>query len=181
LASAIGSTVVGAGLAARLARRHPPLPGTIAALCLGAGLGLVTGTSPLVVCGLTGFALARYSIPHARLAATLELQQPVVAALLWTIAGASLGGPVAIIALAAATITLWPLARRAIAGSTPADTTLGIAIAMNLTLTVGRGLGDLAYAVPTIAALSFILLRAVPTPRHDERLTSTAQRVEVSA
>lgn len=181
LAAAFGSAIFCAGLAGRLARRTPPLPGMIAALCLGAGLGLVTKTSPLVVCGLTGFALARYGVPHARIAATLELYEPAVTALLWTMAGASLGGPVAIIAFAGAIVMLWPLARRAVAGSTPSDATLGIAIALNLTLTVGRGLGDLEYAVPTIAALALVLLRAVPTPRLDERLTSPAHRAEVSA
>ena len=180
VAFAIGAVVACAVLAARLARRTLPLPGSVAALCLAAGLGLVTGVSPLVVCGLTGFALARYSIPHARLAATLELQEPAVAALLWTMAGASIGGPLALVALAAAIVALWPLARRAIAGSTAADTSLGMAIVMNLTLSVGRGLGDLEYAVPTIAALALILLRAVPTPRAAEALTSPAHKVEVS-
>ena len=180
LGYAAGGAVLCAGLAIRLARRGSPRTATIAALCLGAGIGAASGTSPMVVCALTGFALARWSIPHARLAGELAIHEPTVAAVLWTTAGAAIGGPLATVAIAAVLVALWPLGRRILAGIAPTEPTLGLAIAVNFLLTPGHGTGDLERAVPTIAALGLLLVRVTPVTRAAERLTPPARRVEVS-
>jgi hypothetical protein len=181
LGYAAGGAVLCAGLAARLARRGSPLTATIAALCLGAGIGTVSGASPMVVCAVMGFVLARWSIPHARLAGELAIHEPTVTAVLWTTAGAAIGGPLAAVAIAAVLVALWPLGRRILAGGAPAEPTLGMAIAMNFLLTAGHGTGELERAVPTIVALGLLLVRVTPTMRTAERLTPAARRVEVSA
>lgn len=181
LGLAIGGAALCAVIAARLARRAPILPGTIAALFLAAGIGSVTGLAPLVVCGLMGFALARWSVPHARLALDLRIHEPAVAALLWTTAGAAIGGPLIPVAAATLLVTAWSLGRRAIGGTTPVDSTLGIAIATGVMVTAGPALGEWERAVPTVAALGLLLLRVIPITNASERLTSDTRRVEVSA
>ncbi len=181
LGYAVGGAVLCAGLAARFARLGAPATATIAALCLGAGIGAVSGASPMVVCALMGFGLARWSIPHAQLAGELAIHEPTVTAVLWTTAGATIGGPLAAVALAAVLAALWPLGRRFLAGGIPLDTTLGLAIAVNFLLIAGREVGELERAVPTIAALGLLLVRVAPIMRTAERLTPAARRVEVSA
>jgi hypothetical protein len=181
LGYAAGGTVLCAGLAIRLARRGSPRAATLAALCLAAGIGAVSGTSPMVVCALMGFVLASWSIPHARLAGELAIHEPTVAAVLWTTAGAAIGGPLATVAVAAVLVALWPLGRRILAGIAPAEPTLGLAIAVNFLLTPGHGTGDVERAVPTIAALGLLLVRVTPVTHAAERLTPPARRVEVSA
>lgn len=181
LAIAIAGAAMCTAIAARLARRASILPETIAALCLAAGIGAVTRVSSLVVCGVVGFALARRSLPHERLAAELRIHEPVAAAIVWLLAGATLGGPLAIVGLATGLLALWSLGRRLIWGAAEIDSTLGLAIAMGFALTAGAGLGDWTRAVPTIAALGFLLVRVIPITRAIEPLTPPARRVEVSA
>lgn len=176
----IGGAAVCAVIAARLSRRAPFLPGTIAAVCLAAGIGYASGLSPLIVCGVMGYALARWSIPHARLALELRIYEPSVAILLWILAGAAIGGPLIPVAVGAALVIVWALGRRLIAGATPVDSTLGVAIATGFALTVGPALGEWERAVPTIAAAGLLLLRVIPITDATERLTSAARGVEVS-
>ncbi len=173
LACAGGGAILCAGLATRLARRQSPVPATIAALCLAAGIGMVSGSSPVVVCALMGFGLARWSAVHVRLAAELEIHEATVSAVLWTTAGAGVDGPLVTVALAAVLVALWPLGRRIVTGVTPVNSTLGLAIAMNFMLVAGPG-ATLARVVPTIAGLGLL-------PRAPERLTSAVRRIEVSA
>ncbi|MGH7539353.1 MAG: hypothetical protein ACREMF_12015, partial [Gemmatimonadales bacterium] len=90
----LGGAVLCTLFAERLARgSDTPMPGMIAAICLGAGIGLASGASPFVVCALTGLALARWSPAHARLARELATSEPAVAAVLWVAAGALVSGP----------------------------------------------------------------------------------------
>lgn len=179
----IAGVVLCAVIAARLSRRDALLPATIAALCLAAGIGSVTRLSSVVVSAAVGFTLARRSLAHEHLAAELRIHEPVVAATLWVFAGAMLGGPWATVALATGVIALWPMGRRVIAGAAEIDGTLGVAIVMGFTLTAGAALGDWTRAVPTIAALAFLLVRVIPiTPDPaGEALTPPGRRVEVSA
>lgn len=185
LGIALAVAIAGAGMctaiAARLSRRASFLPGTIAALCLAAGIGAVSRVSALVVCGVVGFALARRSLPHEHLAAELRIHEPVATAIVWLFAGAMLGGPLAVVGLATGLVALWPVGRRLIGGATEIDSTLGLAIATGFVLTAGAGLGDWTRAVPTIAALGFLLVRVIPITRAGEPLTPPARQVEVSA
>jgi len=187
LGIALAVALAGAGLctaiAARLARRASFLPEMIAALCLAAGIGFVSRVSALIVCGVMGFALARRSLHHKHLAAELRIHEPVVAAIVWMLSGATLGGPLAVVALATGLVALWPVGRRLIAGPVEMDGTLGLAIAMGFTLTAGAGLGegDWTRAVPTVTALGLLLVRVIPITRAIEPLTPPARRVEVSA
>ena len=185
LGIAVAIAIAGAGLctaiAARFARHASILPETIAALCLAAGIGAVSRVSSLVVCGIVGFTLARRSLPHEHLAAELRIHEPVAAAIVWLLAGATFGGPLAIVGLATGLVALWPLGRRLIGGASELDSTLGLAIAMGFALTAGAGLGDWTRAVPTIAALGFLLVRVIPITRAVEPLTPPARPVEVSA
>ncbi len=176
----IGGAAVCAMLAARISRRTPFLPGTIAAVCLAAGIGYASGLSPLIVCGLMGYALARWSIPHARLALELRIYEPSIAILLWILAGAAIGGPLIPVAAGAALVIVWALGRRLIAGAAPVDATLGIAIANGFALTASPALGEWERAVPTIAAVGLLLLRMIPNTDATERLTSAARGIEVS-
>jgi hypothetical protein len=180
LGYAIGGATLCAALAARLARRSSPVTATIAALCLGAGIGTVTGASPMVVCALIGFALARWSPPHARLVDELAIHEPTVTAVLWTTVGAAFAGPFPLVAVAAALAALWSLGRRLLAAGALTDSSLGLAIAVNYLLIAGPGMGAVERAVPTIAALALLLARVTPMPRAAERLTPPAPRVEVS-
>jgi len=174
LGYAIGGAILCAALAARLAHGGS-LAGTIAALCLGAGIGTASGASPMVVCALMGFGLSRWSIPHARLAGELALHEPTVAAVLWTTAGAAVGGPLATVGVAAVLVALWPLGRRIAAGVGPMDSTLGLALAVNFVLMSARESGELERAVPTIVAFGLLLVRVT-----SQRLTPAARRIEVS-
>ncbi len=182
-------TVAGVALAAlfanRIARRAAtPLPGTIAAVCLGAGVGFATGASPLVVCALVGAALARWSPPFARLHDDLAVTAPVGAALLWVAAGAQLSGPFPSVALAAAILAFWPLVHARLARTaSPTDQTFGLAVALSFAYIAGTAAGRWGPAVVTAAALSLLVLRAIPAfwSLATPRLTSDARRAEVSA
>ncbi len=182
-------TIAGAGLAAlladRIARRAvSPLPGTIAGICLGAGIGLATGVSPLIVCALSGAALARWSTPLARVADDLDNSEPAATAVLWVAAGAQISGPFPPVALAAALLALWPLVRaRLVRTAPPGDPAFGIALASSFAYGAGPAAGRWGPAVVTAVAIALLMLRAVPGPRSraTPRLTSDARRAEVSA
>jgi hypothetical protein len=181
-------TIAGAALTAlladRIARRAvSPLPGTIAGICLGAGVGLATGASPLVVCALAGAALARWSPPFARLSDDLANTEPAVAAVLWVAAGALISGPFPAVALAAALLALWPLLRARLARTAPrADPAFGLAVASSFAYTAGPVAGRWGPAIVTAVAIGLLVLHAVPTSRSlaMPRLTSDARRAEVS-
>ena len=185
----VAFTIAGVALAAlladRIARRvASPLPGAIAGICLGAGVGLATGASPLVVCALVGAALARWSPPFARLSDELGITAPAVAAVLWVTAGAQISGPFPAVALAAALLALWPLVRARLARAAPrADPAFGLAVALSFAYTAGPTAGRWGPAIVTAVAIGLLVLRIVPgngslpTPR----LTSDARRAEVSA
>ncbi|HEU5171478.1 MAG TPA: hypothetical protein VFU46_13110 [Gemmatimonadales bacterium] len=185
LGFAAGGAATSALLAARLARRAPTaLPATIAGVALAAGIGLASGTSPLLVCALTGAALARWSSAHAGLALDIGATAPVADAALWVAAGALIGAPLPAIALAAVLLALVPLARQWFLPPAASGRTLGLAIALSFTFTAGGPLGPSAGAVRTAAALA-LLLTALPAlvrgADSKSRLTSRHRNVEVSA
>jgi len=179
---AIGGAATGALVAARLARRAPtPIPATIAGVGLAAGIGLATGTSPLVVGALTGAALARWSPAHARIADDLRAAEPVAGAALWIAAGAMFGGPLPVVAVAAVALALVPLLRRFSVPQAETDRTLGLAVLLSFILTATSALGPQAPAVRTAGALALLLTAILPvlfTPAA--RLTSRHPRPEVS-
>jgi len=172
-------------LANRIARRAAaPLPGAIAGICLGTGVGLATGASPLMVCALAGAALARWSPPFARLTDDLAITEPAVAAVLWVAAGAQVSGPFPAVALAAALLALWPLVRARLARAAPrADPAFGLAVASSFAYSAGPAAGRWGPAIVTAAAIGLLVLRAVPAPRPlaTPRLTSDVRLAEVSA
>jgi hypothetical protein len=182
-------TIAGVALAALLAnqiarRAAAPLSGTIAAICLGAGVGFATGASPLVVCALVGAALARWSPPFARLSDDLAITAPAVAAVLWMAAGAQFSGPFPSVALAAALLAFWPLVHARLArGASRTDQTFGLAVASSFAYTAGPAAGRWGPAVVTAAAIGLLVLRAIPAfwSFAAPRLTSGARRAEVSA
>ena len=179
---AIGGAATSALVAARLARRAPtPIPATIAGVGLAAGIGLATGTSPLVVCTLTGAALARWSPAHARIADDLRAPEPVAGAALWVAAGAMAGGPLPVVAVTAAALALVPLIRRFLTPRAESDRTLGLAVVLSFTLTAARVLGAQASAVRTAASLALVLTAVIPVLFAPAgRLTSRHPRPEVS-
>ncbi len=182
-------TIAGVALAALLAnqiarRAATPLPGTIAAVCLGAGVGFATGASPLIVCALVGAALVRWSPPFARLSDDIAITGPTVAAVLWMAAGAQLSGPLPSVALAAATLALWPLVHARLARTASrTDQTFGLAVVSSFAYTAGPATGRWGPAVVTAASISLLVLRAIPAfwSLAAPRLTSNARRAEVSA
>jgi hypothetical protein len=182
VAFAAGGAATGALLAARLARRAPtPLPATIAGVALAAGIGLATGTSPLLVCGLTGAALARWSSAHTRLALDIGATEPVAAATLWVAAGALIVGPLPAVALAAVLLALVPLVRQRFLAPNPSGRTLGLAIVLSFTFTAASPLGPSAGAVRTAAALALLLTALPALVRGAGRpLTSRHRNAEVS-
>ncbi len=182
LGFAIGGAATGALIAARLARRTPtPGPATIAGVGLAAGIGLATGTSPLVVCALTGAALARWSPAHARIADDLRAAAPVAGAALWIAAGAMFGGPLPAVAVAAVALALVPLVRRLSAPRTESDRTLGLAVVLSFTLSTAGALGPVTPAVRTAAALALLVTAIIPVLFAPAgRLTSRHPRAEVS-
>ena len=160
---AVGAAA-GALLAARLARRaSTPLAATIAGVGIAAGIGMATGTSPLLVSTLVGAALVRWSPPFARLADDIGITEPAAAAALWVAAGAWIGGPFPAVLVAAVLLAIVPLARRRLMPQpVPAGArTLGLAIALSFTITVAGPLEPIAAAVRTSAALA-LLLAALP-------------------
>jgi hypothetical protein len=184
VAFALGGAATSTLLAAGLARRAPTaLPATIAGVALAAGIGLASGTSPLLVCALTGAALARWSPAHARLALDFGVTEPVAVAALWVAAGALIGGPLPAVAVAAVLLALVPLVRQRFLPPTPSGRTLGLAIALSFTFTVAGPLGSMAGALRTAVALA-LLLTAWPAlvrgPGLESRLTSRHRSAEVS-
>jgi hypothetical protein len=179
---AIGGAATSALVAGRLARRAPtPVPATIAGVGLAAGIGLATGTSPLVVCALTGAALARWSPAHARIVDDLRATEPVAGAALWIAAGALVGGSLPVVAVAAVALALVPLIRRVAAPQAESDRTLGLAVVLSFTLTAASALGPQAPAVRTAASIALLLTAVVPVLfRPASRLTSRHPRPEVS-
>lgn len=179
---AIGGAATSAIVAARLARRAPsPIPSTIAGIALAAGIGLATGTSPLVVCALTGAALARWSPAHARIADDLRATEPVAGAALWIAAGAMFGGPLPVVAVAAVALALVPLIRRFSAPRAGSDRTLGLTVLLSFTLTAAGALGPQAPALRTAAVLALLLTAVIPALFAPAgRLTSPHPRPEVS-
>jgi hypothetical protein len=183
-----GFTIAGVALAAlladRIARRAAsPVPGAIAGICLGAGIGLATGASPLLVCALAGAALARWSPPFARLSDDLAVTEPAVAAVLWVAAGASISGPFPAVAVAALLLALWPLLRARLArGALRADPAFGLAVASSFAYTAGPAAGRWGPAIVTATAIGLLVLRTVPAARQltPSRLTSDARHAEVS-
>lgn len=184
VAFAAGGAATSALLAARLARGvSTPMPATIAGVALAAGIGLATGTSPLLVCALTGAALARWSSAHTRVALDIGVTEPVAAAVLWVAAGASIGGPLPAVVAAAVLLALVPLVRHGfhpqVASS--AGRTLGLAIVLSFTFTAAGPLGPNAAAVRTAAALALLLAALPVLVRGAGRpLTSRHRNVEVS-
>jgi len=181
---AVGGAATSALLAARLARyASTPLPATIAGVALAAGIGLATGTSPLLVCALTGAALARWSSAHARMALDLGVTEPVAAAALWVAAGALIGGPLPAVAVAAVLLALVPLVRQRFLPQAASGRTLGLAIALSFTFTAAGPLEPHAAAVRTAAALA-LLLAALPAmvrgAGSSSPLTSRHHSAEVS-
>lgn len=176
----IGLTVVLWGWIAR--RASLPPSDAVAGLGIGAGIGLASGLSPLVVCALAAAALARRSLPHAPEGwARLTRSEAPAAAILWVTAGAQLGGDAASIAIAALALSLWPLARRfAVRGVGAPERTLGLVLVLSYVWTTGR-----AGSEPLVTATALaLLLTELPAPRADAargRLTSGLGRVEVSA
>ncbi|HMA41635.1 MAG TPA: hypothetical protein VKP10_16280 [Gemmatimonadales bacterium] len=179
---AVGGAATSALLAARLARLAPtPLPATIAGVALAAGIGLATGTSPLLVCALTGAALARWSSAHVRLALDIGATEPVAAAALWVAAGALTGGSLPVVALAAVLLALAPLVRQRFLSPSSSERSLGLAIALSFTFTAAGPLGPSAGAVRTAAALALLLTALPALLRGAGRpLTSRHRNAEVS-
>lgn len=177
--------LAGIGLTAVLwgwiARRAPlPPSAAVAGLAIGAGIGLATGLSPLVVCALAAAARARRSLPHAPEGwAHFARSDAPAAAILWVAAGAQFGGDAASLAIATLALSLWPLARRlAVRGAGVPERTLGLVLVFSYVWTTGR-----AGAEPLVTAVALaLLLTELPAPRAARgRLTSGLARVEVSA
>ncbi|HEY6224483.1 MAG TPA: hypothetical protein VIW26_11910, partial [Gemmatimonadales bacterium] len=80
----LGGTLVCLLVATRLGRQ-PKTRGaaTITALCFAAGIGIASGSSPYLECGLLGLALAKWAPGYERLAEDLAPITPTVGALLW--------------------------------------------------------------------------------------------------
>jgi hypothetical protein len=179
---AIGGAAISAIVAAQLARRAPShFPATVAGVGLAAGIGLASGTSPILVCALTGAALARWSPAHVRLAVDLRATEPVASAALWIAAGAMFGGALLTVVIAAALLSLLPLVRRLFIGTAASDYALGLAIVLSFTITAATAIGPLGRAILTAGALALLLSAAVPAFKSSARLTSRHSRPEVSA
>jgi len=185
LGFALGGTFVCVLVATRLGRQPKTrAAATITALCFAAGIGMASGTSPYLVCGLLGLALAKWGPGYERLADDLAPTASTVGALLWFAAGALAGGRFPTVLIAAALLALWPAMRHRFALAAPASQhTQGLALALSYALTAERTLG-LAQrgALVTAAALALVLTslfpvrNAAPAP-----LTSPTPRAEVTA
>jgi hypothetical protein len=174
---AAGGIVLCGVLAARL-RTDPtgPDPATIAVIVLGGGLGLATRTSPLLLCGVLGAVLARWSVRHRRVAEELSTSEPTVTALLWVAAGAMAGGPLPAVGAGAFVLALTPLLWTRVFGAVPrAHRGLALAVILSFTLTAARQLeADTAAAARTAAALALLITVAAG------RLTTPTRAPEVS-
>jgi hypothetical protein len=181
---AIVGTAVCALLAVRLGRQSKTRPAaTITALCLAAGLGLATGTSPFLLCGLMGVALARWGPGYERLGAELTPAEPSVSTVLWVGAGAFAGGRFPAVYLAAVVLALWPSLGRRFATAPPNDPrTIGLALVLSFALTSERVIGAEGAAILTAVALALLATGLVPraTPVAHP-LTPPTQPAEVTA
>lgn len=185
LGFALGGTLVGVLVATRLGRQPKTrAPATITALCLAAGIGIASGTSPYLVCGLLGLALAKWGPGYERLADELAPTSSTVGALLWFAAGALAGGRFPPVLVAALLLALWPGVRRRFAGAVASSRhTLGLALALSYALTAERTLGAVERgALVTASALALLLTSLVParTPAPAP-LTSPTPPAEVTA
>jgi hypothetical protein len=164
-----------------IARRTTvPLSGAVAALPIGAGVGLATGASPVVVCALAGAVATRRSQPPARLGIDLARSEAPAAAMLWVAAGAQAGGPLAAVAIAAVALSLWPMARRLAARTAaPGDPTMGLALVLSYVWTTGR---DSPEPLVTAVAIAVLLAGSVSARGRGDpsRLTSGLAPAEVS-
>ncbi len=180
----LGGTLICMLVAMRLGRQPKTRPAaTITALCLGAGIGIASGTSPYLICGLLGFALARWRPGYEQLADELAPTQSTVGALLWFAAGALTGGRFPAVYVGALLLALWPVLRRRFAAGVPESRhTLGLALALSFALTSTRTLGAERPTVVTVAALALLLTSLVPARRPARApLTSPTPPAEVTA
>lgn len=183
LGFALGATIICVLIATRLGRQ-PKTRGaaTITALCLAAGIGIASGTSPYLVCGLLGLALAKWAPGYERLADELAPTQSTVGALLWLAAGVSAGGRFPAVSIAAVLLTLWPAWRRRFRAAAPeTGRTLGLALALSFALTSERTIGPESAGIVTAAAIA-LLLTSLVSARHPTAapLTSPTPQPEVS-
>lgn len=184
LAFAVGGAVVCLLVARRLGRQPKTRPAaTITALCLGAGIGIASGTSPYLVCGLVGVVLAKWGPGYERLADELAPTESTVGAVLWFAAGVFAGGRFPATYLAAILLALWPALRRRFDGGAPAGRyTLGLAFALSYALSTVRTLGAGSAALVTAAALALLAASLVPANRPGPApLTSSPPPAEVTA
>lgn len=185
LGFALGGALVCVLVAVRLGRQ-PKTRGaaTITALCFAAGIGIASGASPYLECGLLGLALAKWGPGYERLADELAPTASTVAALLWFAAGALPGGRFPPVLVAAALLALWPALRRRFAAAVPASRqTLGLALALSYALTGERTLGPVERgALVTAAAFALLVISLVPGRNAAPApLTSPTPRAEVTA
>jgi hypothetical protein len=183
LGFALGGTFIGVLVARRLGRQPKTrAPATITALCLAAGIGIASGASPYLVCGLLGLALAKWGPGYERLADELAPTESTVGALLWFAAGVLAGGRFPAVYVAALLLALWPALRRHFVAAVPAPRhTLGLALALSFALTSTRSLGTESGAVVTAAALALLVTSLVPLrSRTPAPLTSATPQPEVT-
>jgi len=184
LGFALGGTFVCVLVARRLGRQPKTRPAaTITALCLAAGIGIASGASPYLVCGLLGLALAKWGPGYERVADELAPTESTVGALLWFAAGVLAGGRFPAVYVAALLLALWPALRRRFVTAVPAARhTLGLALALSFALTSTRQLGTESGAVVTAAAIALLVTSLVPVrSREPARLTSATPPAEVTA
>jgi hypothetical protein len=183
LGFAFGGTLVGVLVARRLGRQTKTrAAATITALCLAAGIGMASGASPYLVCGLLGLALAKWGPGYERLADELAPTESTVGAVLWFAAGVLAGGRFPAVYVAALLLALWPALRRRFVAAVPATRhTLGLALALSFALTSTRSLGTESGAVVTAAALALLVTSLVPLrSRAPAPLTSATPQPEVT-
>jgi hypothetical protein len=184
LGFALGGTFVCLLVATRLGRQPETRgPATITALCFAAGIGMASGASPYLVCGLLGFALAKWGPGYERLADELAPTEPTVGPILWFAAGALAGGRFPAVYLAAVLLALWPALRRRFHPVPASRLTLGLAVALSYALTTERALGATeSAALVTAAALALFVASLVPARRPAAApLTSPTPPAEVTA
>ncbi len=184
LGFALGGTFICVLVATRLGRQPKTrASATITALCLAAGIGIASGASPYLVCGLLGLALAKWRPGYERLADELAPTESTIGALLWFAAGVLAGGRFPAVYVAALLLALWPALRRRLVTAVPATRhTLGLALALSFALTSTRSLGTESGAVVTAAALALLITSLVPLrSRAPAPLTSATPPAEVTA
>ena len=184
LGFAIGGTLVCMLVARRLGRQPKTRPAaTITALCLAAGIGIASGTSPYLVCSLLGVVLAKWGPGYERLGDELAPTESTVGAVLWFAAGLLAGGRFPATYVAALLLALWPALRRRFTAGVPAGRyTLGLALALSYALTTTRTLGTGGAALVTASALALLVTSLLPSRRRAAApLTSSPPQAEVTA